>query len=146
MPPSNPLSLAAGSVLYIKGYSSRGHAPKNKYAYILGNQGPAVVLAFLVSTQPIHRGTGLDKEVVVIPRLATSIFSQESYIQCFHVVERLDANDLNAAHSRGEIEYKGRLRTTYLYKVKEVVRNSDVLSQQEIMDCLAILPPDEQDE
>jgi hypothetical protein len=96
----------------------------------------------MVSSQSHHKGTALDKEVVVIPRQSTAIFSQESYIQCFHEVERLDINELSNGMAKGEISLEARLTTAYLYKVKEVVKDSDVLTQQDIQDCLAALPPD----
>jgi hypothetical protein len=111
--------------------------------YIIGQHGASIVLAFMVSSQSHHKGTALDKEVVVIPRQSTAIFSQESYIQCFHEVERLDSNELENGLAKGEISQLGRLKAAYLYKVKKVVKDSDVLSQQDIKDCLAALPADD---
>jgi hypothetical protein len=108
--------------------------------YVIGFHDPSILLGFIVSSRSYHKGTALDKEVVVIPRQATVIFSQESYIQCFHEVERLDVNQIANGITNGEISHEGILKSAYLYKVKEVVKDSDVLSQQDINDCLAALP------
>ena len=42
------VDLTPGAVLHIKGFSSRGHPPKNKYILIIGHASDSEVLGFLI--------------------------------------------------------------------------------------------------
>jgi hypothetical protein len=140
MPLDDQIDLRPGSVLHIEGFATRGHPKKNKYVLILGRLTESEVLGFLVSSQLeyLQRETH-KREVVRIPQQATAIFRHESIIQCF-VLEYLLASSLCEGFERGLIENKGLLPVKYLHKVREVVRESRLLSQDDIEKALLVLP------
>jgi hypothetical protein len=137
--PADNLDLSQGSVLHIKGFSSRGHPPKNKFCLVLGTSEPSTVLAFLISSQPQYRQqAAFCNELATIPKGGVQFLSQESFVQCF-TLERLDADKLVEGFSRGSVENKGKLGKKYLYKVRDVVKNSKLLTQDEIGAVLTVL-------
>ena len=140
MPKDDSLDLAQGSVLHIKGFSTRGHPPKNKFCLILGSQNPSEeVLAFLISSQAQYaEQPAFCDEIVAIAKGAVHFLSQESFIQCF-VLERLDPEKLAAGFESGTVEHKGKLSKKYLYRVKEAVENSKLLTRQEIASVIQAL-------
>ena len=76
---------------------------------------------------------------MVIPNGATAFLSRESYIQCFQEVERLDVAELLTAFENGRLKVRGRMTTKFIYKIRDVVRDSEVLTEQDIQDCLSVL-------
>jgi hypothetical protein len=82
MPPQSEPDLTPGTVLHIKGYSSRGHPAKDKYLVLIGCCSESVVLGFLISSQlryleqESHRS-----EVVRVPHNATTFIRFETIIQ-----------------------------------------------------------------
>jgi len=139
VPKSKPLDLSSGSVLHIKDFSTRGHPPKNKYCLIIGEESAFIVLAFLLSSQRhyLEQATLCD-ELVVIPQAAVHFLPEESFIQCF-TLEKLDKDKLSAGYETGGVDHKGKLGPKYLYKVRDAVKNSKVLTQEEIEMVLAAL-------
>lgn len=139
--PQDRVDLHPGSVLHIKGFASRGHPAKNKYILILGGLTDSDVLGFLISSQlryleqESHKG-----EVVRIPDRATEFLRVESIIQCFEL-EYLSRQSLCAGFEEGTVSNAGRLPARYLYKIREVVKGSRLLSQQSIEHVLKVLPP-----
>ena len=133
MPKDDNLDLSQGSVLHIKSFSTRGHPPKNKFCLILGRENPSGdVLAFLISSQAQYaQQPAYRNEIVTIARGAVHFLSQESFIQCF-TLERLDSEKLADGFDSGLVEHKGKLSKKYLYRVKETVEKSKLLTQQEI--------------
>lgn len=139
MPKSSDLDISPGSVLHIKAFSTRGHPPKNKFCVVLGTEGPSTVLVFLISSQVQYRQQAdFRDEIVAIPRDAVHFLSQESFIQCF-TLEKLDVDKLRDGLERGMVDRRGRLDKKYLYKVRDAVKGSKLLSQQEIDLVLGVL-------
>ena len=64
--------------------------------------------------------------------------SQESFIQCFSL-ERLDSEKLSDRYESGAIQHKGKISKKYLYRIKETVKNSKLLTQQEIESVIQTL-------
>src|ERR1035441_10074241 len=78
MPP-NKIDLSAGSVLHVRGFSSRGHPPKDKFVLIIGQKSDSEVLGFLISSQLVYLGLQTHKnEVVKVPPNATAFLRAES--------------------------------------------------------------------
>ncbi len=139
MPNGKELNLSQGSVLHIKGFSSRGHPPKNKYCLVLGVEQHSSVLVFLISSQQKYcEQASFRDELVTVPKGAVHFLSQESFIQCF-TLEKLDKEKLDDAYTRGLVDHKGKLGTKYLYKIRDVVKNSKLLTQQEVESILETL-------
>ncbi len=140
MPINDSLDLSHGSVLHIKGFSTRGHPPRNKFCVILGRENPSgEVLAFLISSQPQYaKQSAYCNEIVTIPKGAVHYLPQESFIQCF-VLERLDPEKLADEFDSGAIDQKGKLPTKYLYRIKASVEKSKLLTQQEIDSVIHVL-------
>ena len=97
-------------------------------------------LAFLISSQlhylerESHR-----REVVRIPAGATTFLRVESIIQCFSL-ESLSVTDLCVGFEQGLVTNAGKLPVRYLHKVREVVVESRLLSQQDIERAVRVLP------
>ena len=138
--PTGEVNLTQGSVLHIKDFSSRGHAPKDKYLFVVGKCSESEVLGFLISTQlqylkrETHR-----REVVSIPDKATAFLRCESIIQCFEL-ERLNISALCDGFGRGRITNEGKLPAKYAHKIRDAVKESRLLSQIDIEAALKILP------
>lgn len=118
---------------------SGGHAPKNKFLIILGQQNTTTVLAFILTSQTAYLNTYRARELVHIPVGTTKHLSKDTYIQCFNEVLRLDTAELNADHNKGRIRWVCDLKA-FLPDIKAVVEVSDVLSPQDIADITAIIP------
>ena len=72
MPP-NRIDLRAGNVLHIRGFSSRGHPPKDKYVLIIGQKFVSEALGFLISSQLAYLKQEVYKnEVVKVPHNSTA--------------------------------------------------------------------------
>lgn len=141
MPPAKPpqLSLDPGSVIHIKGFTGAGgFAPKDKFLFIVGPHSPAVVLGFRITSQTTYRTSNLAKELVVVPVGSTPCLKKESFIQCFHDVERLKVDELRAGHLKGLVVKTGDL-SALMNKVRETVELSDILSPDDIADTLAAI-------
>src|ERR1035441_1112179 len=139
MPP-NKIDLSAGSVLHVRGFSSRGHPPKDKFVLIIGQKSDSEVLGFLISSQLVYLGLQTHKnEVVKVPHNATAFLRAESIIQCF-VLERLALTSLCEGFEDGKITNAGKLRVKYLHKIRDVVRDSFLLAQRDIDDAVRVLP------
>lgn len=139
MPNGKELDLSQGSVLHIKGFSTRGHPPKNKYCLVLGVEQHSSVLAFLISSQRKYcEQPSFRDELVTVPKGAVQFLPQESFIQCF-TLEKLDKKNLDDGYTRDLVDHKGKLGTKYLYKIRDVVKNSKLLTQQEIQSILGTL-------
>lgn len=139
MPNGKELDLSQGSVLHIKGFSTRGHPPKNKYCLVLGVEQHSSVLVFLISSQQKYREhPSFRDELVTVPKGAVHFLPQESFIQCF-TLEKLDKEKLDDGYSRGLVDHKGKLGMKYLYKIRDAVKNSKLLTQQEVQSVLEIL-------
>ena len=140
MPKDDSLDLSQGSVLHVKGFSTRGHPPKNKFCVILGKENPSgKILAFLISSQAQYaEQSEFCNEIVTIANGAVHFLSQESFIQCFSL-ERLDSEKLADGYERGAIQHKGKISKKYLYRIKETVKNSKLLTQQEIESVIQTL-------
>ena len=67
-----------------------------------------------------------------------SFLSQESFIQCF-TLERLDALSLKEGFLSGKVECKGKLGKKYLYKIRDAVKDSKLLTAHEIDSVLKTL-------
>jgi hypothetical protein len=134
------IDLNPGSVLHIKGYASRGHPPKNKYILVIGQFTESEVLGFLISSQLGYlRQESHKREVVRIPDKATAFLPFESIIQCFEL-EYLHISSLCEGFEDGAITNMGRLSPRYLYKIREVVKESRLLAQNDIERILRVLP------
>lgn len=139
MPP-NRGDISAGSVLHIQGFSSRGHAPKNKYVLIIGQKSDSEVLGFLISSQLAYLKQEAHKnEVIRVPHNATAFLRSESIIQCFEM-ERLSFTSLCEGFDDGKITNAGKIPVKYLHKIREVVTQSFLLAQCDIEDALKVLP------
>lgn len=145
MPKSENLDISRGSVLHIKGFSTRGHPPKNKFCLILGKETPSgEVLAFLISSQSQYaEQSAYRNEIVTIARDAVHFLSQVSFVQCF-TLERLDHEKLTNGFESGVVEHRGKLSKKYLYRIKETVKNSNLLTQQDIDAAIRVLALPEQ--
>lgn len=134
------LDLRQGSVLHIKGYTSRGHPEKDKFLLIIGQRTETEVLGFLISSQLgyLQRETH-KREVVRIPDRATSFLRHESIIQCFEL-ETLSIGNLCDGFDAGKVTHEGRLPIKYLHKIREAVRESRLLSQIDIDRAVRVLP------
>ena len=138
--PLGRVDLTPGSVLHLRGFSSRGHPAKNKYILILGCLTDSEVLGFLISSQLAYlKQESHKREVVRIPDKATAFLRFESIIQCFEL-EYLSLGGLCDGFDQGSVTNAGRLSPRYLYKVREAVRESRLLSQLDIERVLRILP------
>jgi hypothetical protein len=139
--PQDRVDLHPGSVLHIKGFTSRGHPAKNKYILILGCLTDSDVLGFLISSQLRYLDQESHKdEVVRIPDRATGFLRVESIIQCFEL-EYLSRLNLCSGFEEGTVSNAGRLPVRYLYKIREVVKGSRLLPQQSIEHVMKVLPP-----
>ena len=139
MPP-NKVDLSAGSVLHVRGFSSRGHLPKDKYVLIIGQKSDSEVLGFLISSQLVYLKREPHKnEVVKVPHNATAFLRAESIVQCFEL-ERLAFTSLYEGFDDGRISNCGKLPIKYLHKIREVVMESFLLAQRDIDDALKVLP------
>lgn len=140
MPPQNKLDLSPGSVLHIKGFSSRGHTPKNKYLIVIGSATETVVLAFLISSQMFYLERETHRnEVVRIPHNATQFLRSESIIQCFEL-ERLSRVSLCDGYEDGKVSHEGKLPTKYLHHIRQTVEGSKLVAQEDIELALRVLP------
>ena len=134
------VDLHPGSVLHIKGYTSRGHPRKNKYILILGQLTDSEVLGFLISSQLSYlQQESHKREVVRIPDRATAFLRSESIIQCFEL-EYLLVSNLCQGFEQGAITNEGRLPLRYLHKIRAVVQESYLLPQIDIERVLSVLP------
>ena len=139
--PRDSADLTPGSVLHIKGFSSRGHSPRNKYFLILGKQSESMALAFIVSSQLHYLQSNVyKKEVVRIPARATHFLSHESIIQCF-VLEPLPVDKLSEDFETKLVTNEGRRPARYLHEIRAVVQNSMQLSREDIEQVLKVLGP-----
>jgi hypothetical protein len=139
MPP-NKVDLSAGSVLHVRGFSSRGHLPKDKYILIIGQKSDSEVLGFLISSQLVYLKQKSHKnEVVRLPHNATGFLKVESIIQCFEL-ERLAFTSLCEGFDDGKVSNSGKLPIKYLHKIREVVAESFLLAQRDIEEALRVLP------
>ena len=139
--PQNKLDLSPGTVLHIKGFSSRGHPPKNKFLMVIGFASETSVLGFLISSQMDYlKRESHRNEVVRIPQNATTFLRLESIIQCFEM-ERLRLDWLCDGFENGHVSRSGKLSVKYLHKIREAVRDSKLLSQEQIELALRVLPP-----
>lgn len=140
MPPADENYLAPGTVLHIKGYSSRNHPPKNKYLVVIGNSTDNETLGFLISSQMFYLQQETHKsEVVRIPHNATNFLRKESIIQCFEM-ERLETDSLMDGIERKEVSKCGKLPTKYLHQIRDTVCSSNLLAQQDIEEAEKVLP------
>ena len=134
------VDLHPGSVLHIKGYTSRGHPRKNKYILILGQLTDSEVLGFLISSQLSYlQQESHKREVVRIPDRATAFLRSESIIQCFEL-EYLLVSNLCQGFEQGAITNEGRLPLRYPHKIRAVVQESYLLPQIDIERALSVLP------
>lgn len=141
MSPGKP-DLSQCSVLHIKDFCSRGHTPKNKYLLVIGQSSESEVLAFLISSQLSYLQRESHKnEVVRLPANATSFLPFQSIIQCFEL-ERLSISSLYDGFERGGVTNKGKLPVRYAHKIREVVKESRLLTQLDIDLALRVLPPE----
>jgi hypothetical protein len=139
--PQDRVDLRPGAVLHIKGFASRGHPPKNKYILIIGCLTESEVLGFLISSKLDYLNSDVHRpEVVRIPDRAVSFLRVESIIQCF-ALEFLSREQLCAGYEEGNVSNEGRLPIKYLYKIREVVKESRLLAQVDIDRALRVLPP-----
>jgi hypothetical protein len=139
MPP-NRVDLSAGSVLHVRGFSSRGHPPKDKYVLIIGQKSDSEVLGFLIASQLVYLKQEPHKnEVVKVPFNATAFLRAESIIQCLEL-ERLAFISLCEGFDDGKISNSGKMPIKYLHKIREVVMESFLLAQRDIDDALKVLP------
>jgi hypothetical protein len=119
------IDLHPGSVLHIKGYTSRGHPRKDKHVLIvliLGRHTEFEVLGFPISSQLGYLPQeAYKREVVRIPDRATAFLRYESIIQCFEL-ERLLSSSLCQGFEEGAVTNAGRLPLRWLYKVRAAVR------------------------
>ena len=74
-----------------------------------------------------------------LPHNATTFIGVEGIIQCFEM-ERLSVESLWEGFEHGQVSRSGKLPVKYLYKIKETVSRSGLLSQKDIDDALAMLP------
>ncbi|SPF39773.1 hypothetical protein SBA4_2400007 [Candidatus Sulfopaludibacter sp. SbA4] len=119
MPP-NRIDLSAGSVLHIRGFSSRGHPPKDKYIFIIGQKSDSEALGFLISSQLAYlRQEVYKNEVVKVPHNSTTFLRFESIIQCF-TMERLSVTALCEGFENGSIGNAGKMPVRYLHRIREV--------------------------
>src|SRR5687767_12774284 len=138
--PRGEIDLSAGAVLHIRGFTSRGHQPKNKFVLIIGQFSASEILGFLISSQLSYLQVESHKpECIRIPSNATAFLAVESIIQCFQL-ERLDSQTLCSGFDAGRVTNEGRLPVKYLYKIREAVEKSFLLAQVDIDDCLKVLP------
>jgi hypothetical protein len=141
MPSRNNPDFSPGTVLHIKGFSSRGHSPKDKYLILIGSCSEDTVLAFLISSQMSYLSQQSHKsEVVRIPHNATAFLRRESLIQCFEI-ERLSVEVLKDGIEAGDVTTCGKLPVKYLHMIRETVSKSNLLAQQDIEAALVVLPP-----
>jgi hypothetical protein len=139
MPP-NSVDLSAGSVLHIRGFSSRGHPAKDKYVLIIGQKSDSEALGLLISSQLTYlKHDTFKNEVVRVPHNATVFLSSESIIQCF-TMERLSVTSLCEGFEDGKINNAGKMPVKYLHRIREVITTSQLLTQYDIDDGLRVLP------
>ena len=95
--------------------------------------------AFLISSQQHYRKRKEhSREMVRIPQNATNFLRLESFIQCW-VLELLDVEALRRGFTDGSVVTVGKLRMRYLYKVRDVVRESYLLERQDIETVVRIV-------
>lgn len=134
-----PLDLSPGSIIHIKGFSGNaGFAAKNKFLVVVGQHSTIVVLAFRITSQNVYATSYLARELVFVPANSHRCLPKDSYIQCFHEVERLDVAELQAGWANGSAITAGEI-AHMLPKIREVVEVSDVLSPNDITDVLAAI-------
>ncbi len=138
-PGASTVDLPPAAVIHVEGYSSRGHPPKNKYLFIVGRESRTKLAAFLISSQQHWRASERhSREMVRIPQNATNFLRLESFIQCW-ALELLDVEDLRRRFGAGSVRIAGKLPIKYLYKVRDVVRQSYLLEQQDVETVLRIV-------
>ncbi len=134
--PTRQLDLSQGALILVRSFNSdKGFEAKDKFLVIIGHLNPSTVLAFRITSQLSYLKTRLSRELVRIPIGTCRTLSKESFVQCFHDVERLDVNDLQAGFVQGRVINRGSLNP-FLGKIRDVVEDSDVLSRRDIADCL----------
>jgi hypothetical protein len=131
---------SAGTVLHIRDFLGIGHAPKNKFAYVIGGTNEGGLLFFLISTQDYSK-TELARETIFIPPgTCPSLRNPKGcWIQCFHRVEYWSASELLAALENGRVTWEGELPREFLIQVRTVVEKSNVLMEREITECLSVI-------
>jgi hypothetical protein len=139
VPTSSQLDLSAGSILHIEGYSSGSHAPKDKFLFIIGPRNPAVVLAFLLSSQEKYTVNAIyKKELVQVPMNAAGFMSKPTHIQCWNV-EELDVGELQKGALDGRVTCVGKFGVDIVGLVLDVVSESSLLRQIEISEVARVL-------
>lgn len=141
MPPAKhpQLDLSPGTVIHVKGFIGvGGFSAKNKFLIIIGWHSATIVLAFRITSQTVYRDSNLARELVTVPSNSTPCLKKESFIQCFHEVERLKVDELEAACAKGLVSKTGELRS-FLTRIREVVEVSDVLSPDDIAHTLVVI-------
>jgi hypothetical protein len=134
------VDLSSGSVLHIRGFSSRGHQPKDKFLLIVGQKSDSEALGFLISSQLTYlRQDAFKNEVVKVPHNATVFLRVESIIQCFSL-ERLSIPSLCEGFEDGRVDNVGKMPVKYLHRIREVVAKSLLLTQYDIEDAIRLLP------
>jgi len=138
--PQSKLDLSPGTVLHIKDFSSRGHPSKNKYLIVIGSATETLILGFLISSQMVYLERESHRnEVVRVPHNATAFMRSESIIQCFEL-ERLSLDALCNGFEDGHVTRPGKLPIKYLHRIRQAVKDSKLLSQEDIEVALRLLP------
>src|SRR6266566_2920893 len=118
MPPTRP-DLSSGSVLHVRGFSSRGLPAKDKFVLIIGQRSDSEALGFLISSQLAYlKQDDFKNEVVRVAHNATGFLRVESIVQCFSL-ERLSVPSICKGIEDGKITVAGRMPARYLHKIRE---------------------------
>lgn len=136
--PSESLNLFKGALLHIDSLDThKGHAPKDKFVFVVGRKNPSTVLAFLITSRKTYLQSVYAREIVRIEIGVNRHLKRESYILC-HQQETLDVAELESGFARGHVVNCGSLRVI-LPQVRLVIEDSDSLARREIEEILAVL-------
>jgi hypothetical protein len=110
-----------------------------KYLLLLGECDRGLLLALTITTQehwlrlPTHKAA-----MIEIPQGATTYLKKRSYINCFEKLERISPIEYEQAEFDGEVSVCGKLRLSYLAKVRLAIDN-DLMVQADIADAVAAI-------
>jgi hypothetical protein len=138
--PSPCQKISAGSVIHIKNFVAPGHAPNDKFAYVIGcSPVDGYILFYLISSQD-YSGTHLGNETLLIPVGTCPALAKQCWIQFFYVLHSISPSMLAEYLASGRLTVEGVLPVSYLSDARKVIENSDVLKQCEIDESLSVLP------
>ena len=129
------MQLNAGAIAYWREFEPG----RDKFIYILGKTQSGEVLSFTISSQEKYLKMEPHKnEMVEIPRGTANYLERRSFIQCFFEVIRTPIVTFQDFERRGYINWRGQL-PQFLAAVKVCVNNSELLSEYDREDVLAVM-------